>query len=85
MYVPVKCLIEASFLVPVSFKISCALIPCNLKSSQLGSIPGVHHTKSPQDINTLFDRVRVDGRGPTFNGGCGERSDRRGRQRSERG
>ena len=36
-YTPVKCLIEASFLLPVSFKISCALIPCSLKHQSIMS------------------------------------------------
>lgn len=49
-----KCRIEASFLVPVSFRISCALIPCNLHRQLFFKIPdlGSHFLASEENGGT---------------------------------
>jgi len=62
--IPVKCLIEASFLLPPpSFKISSALMPCSLNVS-CGMVESM--------ANLLLNRVRAYGRAPSLDSWCGQ-------------
>jgi hypothetical protein len=64
--IPVKCLIEASFLLPPpSFKISSALMPCSLL---------VSYCTVDEMVNLLLDRVGAYGRAPSFDSWCGQGS-----------
>jgi hypothetical protein len=66
--VPVKCRIEASFRVPLSFKISSALIPWSLLVSQVLILLEMMMWRS---VNILFNRVRAYRRAPALDSGGG--------------